>query len=353
MAVVRYCGDFKDTYEKDIELFQTPFLKISMVILLIILFGSPLLFSNYLISHMNYIGIMIISAMGLNLLTGYSGQISIGHGAFMGVGAYTTAILTTKLGMPFWVALPASGLSTAIVGLIFGIPAIRLKGIYLIISTMAAQVIIEFIVILWGGVTGGTRGINVGVPMIGSYSLGTEKKIFYLIFSLVILSTLFASNLIRSKPGRAFQAIRDRDIAAELMGINISKYKLLAFLISSFYAGIGGSLWALYTGVINHEIWNLMLSVEYLTIIIVGGMGSILGTIFGSAFMYILPEALHEISMKVISPYFPKILEVFTIIKTGIFGLIIIVCILYEPNGLVAIWEKIKNYFKVWPFAYR
>ena len=172
MSIVRYCGDFKDSYEKDIALFQTPVAKYGMLFFLILVFLSPALFSNYVICHMNYIGILIISALGLNLLTGFTGLISIGHAAFMGVGAYTTAILTTRAGLPFWVALPASGFSAAVIGLVFGMPATRLKGIYLLISTMAAQVIIEFVMILWEGMTGGSRGISVQTPTIFSFSIG-------------------------------------------------------------------------------------------------------------------------------------------------------------------------------------
>ncbi len=235
------------------------------------------------------IGFAIIGAVGLNLLTGFTGQISLGHAAFIGVGGYATAILITRVGIPFWFALPAAGLISAAVGLIIGIPSLRVKGLYLVIATLAAQFILEYVFMHWESMTRGIRGINVPPPSLGGFVFDTEKSFYFLTLFLVILGVGFARNLVRTKWGRAFVAIRDRDLAAEIMGINLFRYKLVAFGLSSFYAGIAGGLWANFMKVVTPEHFPFSLSIQYLAMIIVGGLGSVLGSIMGAIFMTLGP----------------------------------------------------------------
>jgi branched-chain amino acid transport system permease protein len=231
------CGDFKESYIKDEVIFQSFFVKFWLALFFIFLILIPFAVDAYILYVANLIGFAIIGAVGLNILTGFTGQISLGHAAFVGVGGYTAAILMTRLNFSFWLALPCAGLVAALAGLVIGIPSLRVKGLYLCMATLAAQFIFEFIFIHWESMTQGIRGINVPSPVLGNFSLDTEKHFYFLTLVIVILAVGFARNLVRSRVGRAFVAIRDRDLAAEIMGISLFRYKLTAFAISSFPVG--------------------------------------------------------------------------------------------------------------------
>jgi len=299
----------------------------------------------------NMIGFAIIGAIGLNLLTGFTGQISLGHAAFIGVGAYTSAILVTRLGMSFWLSLPFAGLIAALAGIIIGIPSLRVKGLYLCIATLAAQFIFEFIFVHWESMTKGITGINIPSTRIGGIEFSTEKEFYWITLFLVVLGVGYARNLVRSKMGRAFVAIRDRDLAAEIIGINLFRYKMSAFAISSFYAGIAGALWVNFLKVITPDHFPFFLSIQYLAMIIVGGLGSILGSIFGAIFMTLIPELLNYLS-EVVKVYAPGKEEIFVPMKEVIFGFLIILFLIFEPRGLAEIWNRMKNFFRLWPFSY-
>jgi len=286
------CGDFRETYIKDEEIFQSLFVKWWLGLFFVFLLVFPFVANAYLLYVANMIGFAVIAAIGLNILTGFTGQISLGHAAFAGVGGYTSAILITKLGFSFWIALPCAGVMAAIAGLIIGIPSLRVKGLYLCIATLAAQFIFEFIFVHWESLTQGVRGLNVPPPRIGSFLINTEKRFYFLTLFVVILAVIYARNLVRSRVGRAFVAIRDRDLAAEIIGINLFRYKLTAFAISSFYAGIAGALWVGFIRIVTPEHFPFHLSVQYLAMVIVGGLGSVLGSIFGAVFMTLIPELL-------------------------------------------------------------
>jgi ABC-type branched-chain amino acid transport system, permease component len=231
------CGNYREDYAEELKIFETYFGRICLGLFLILLFAvAPFFVSTYMLYILNMIGIAAIAAIGLNILIGYTGQISLGHGAFFGVGAYAAAILATRLGLGFYLAIPAAGIITALVGMIFGIPSGRLKGLYLTIATLAGQFIIEYVLIHWDSLTKGTMGITLPAPKIIQWEIAGDKAFFFLIFISLVLMTWFAVNIMRSKYGRAFIAIRDNDRAAEGMGIPIFKYKLLSFAISSFYA---------------------------------------------------------------------------------------------------------------------
>jgi branched-chain amino acid transport system permease protein len=359
--MAHHCGDFKVSYRQDMAVFQTVFIRVSMGILFAVMLCLPFVLKSlskvmpikfgYLMNLINLIGIYIIGAHGLNILTGFTGQISLGHGAFMGVGAYASAILVTKSGLPFWVALPLSGLVTAMIGMIFGIPSLRLKGLYLAIATMAAQFIIEYGMRNWESLTGGSSGMTAPAPSFFGIPLDTDGRYYYLVWTVVVLVTMFTRNLFRTRPGRAFVAIRDRYISAEVMGVNLFRYRILSFGVSSFLAGIAGSLYAHYTLIVSDEHFHIWLSVQYLAMIIIGGLGHVMGGIFGAIFMTILPELI-RLPADALSGVYPNIFAIINQIREGVFGLVIILFLIFEPDGLAHRWQTIKNYWKLWPFSY-
>jgi len=321
--------------------------------LFIFIFTLPVYLSGSLLAVANLIGITIIAATGLNILVGYCGQLSIGHAGFMAVGAYTAAVLTNRLELPFLVGLLCAGFMAGLVGMIFGIPSLRVKGFYLAISTIAAQFIIIWVINHWSGVTGGFVGISVPYAAIGGFVFQSEGSLFYLIMVIVALSTFFAKNLARTKIGRAFVAIRDNDLAAEVMGINLFRYKLIAFFIGCFLAGIAGSLLAHWIGYMNAEHFSLTESILYIGMIIIGGLGTSLGPIFGAIFIRLLDQVL---TMQLV----PFLEKSFTALPAGfatgiapiIFGLAIILFLILEPRGLAHRWQLFKAAYRLWPFSY-
>ena len=348
------CGKFNEGYEKELTIFSTDFGRLWMWIGLFLLFTViPSISSNYILYVVNHIGIAAIAAIGLNLLIGYTGQISLGHGAFFGVGAYSAAILATVARFPFWISAPAAGVITALAGIIFGIPSIRLKHLYLTIATLAGQFIIQYVLVNWVSLTKGAEGILLPHANMFGLDLKTDRAFFYVIFLCFVVLTWMAVNLTRTRYGRAFIAIRDNDRAAEGMGIPIFRYKLLAFAISSFYAGFAGGLAAFYIGSITPEPYTLSLSVEYIAMIIIGGLGSIPGAVFGAVFITLLNELLSnatEFFMNIGS--LSKIALQIAPLREFIFGLAIVLFIIFEPKGLAEVWRIIRSSFRLWPFSY-
>lgn len=351
--MLRPCGDFNKSYKEDEAIFQTTFIKLSMLLFLIFLFLVPFISSKYLLNFFNTIGIFIIGAIGLNIMTGFTGIISLGHGAFLGFGAYGTALLLARYNLHFLIALPLGALFTASLGLITGLASLRIRGMYLAIATLAVQVIFEFIIIETPKLTGGDLGLEVRLSEPFSLqSSGGQKVFYFLIFSILIASTIFARNILRTKPGRLFIAIRDNDLASQVLGIPVGKYRLLSFWLGTLYAGMAGGLWAAHTGMICPEQFSLTLSIQFLSIILVGGMGSIIGTIFGTIFILSIPELLANISTAIRGMFNIDMTTYLSIINNALFGMLIIVFLIYEPYGLARIWWKTKTYFKLWPFSY-
>ena len=348
------CGNFNKSYHEEITIFETDFGRLWMLIGLLLLFGViPFISSAYTLYIINMIGIYAIAAIGLNLLIGYTGQISLGHGAFFGVGAYTAAILATKAGFPFWAALPAAGLMTAAVGMVFGLPSVRLKHLYLCIATLAGQFIIEYVIVQWETLTGGASGIVVANTTLFGLDLGNDRTFFYVIFVCLVFLTWVAVNLVRTRFGRAFIAIRDNDRAAEGMGVPIFQYKLLSFAISSFFAGIGGALYAYYMMSITPEPFNLWLSIEFIAMIIIGGLGSIPGSVFGAIFIVGLNEVLSSATEYLMNVGASTGMAI-TIapLREFVYGLAIILFIIFEPKGLAEVWRIVRSNFRLWPFSY-
>jgi branched-chain amino acid transport system permease protein len=345
------CGGFRVRYQDDERLFDTHAPIVALLLLLAFLCTMPLFATTYWLDVLNRIGIAIIGALGLNILIGLTGQISIGHAAFLAVGAYATAIFEAKGGLPFYLAIPAAALVTAVFGLLFGLPSLRLKGLYLAIATLAAHFITTYVIIHWESMTGGVLGFLVPTPTLFGLALDTDARMFYLILACVIPATLFAKNLIRTKVGRAFIAIRDRDVAAQVIGVSLFRYKLLAFLISSFYAGIAGGLMAHHSRILFPDAFTLLVAIDYLAMIIIGGMGSILGSILGAIFMTLLPEVL-KLTATSLSGVYPQSFGMIASARDVIFGLAIITFLIFEPEGLARIWLRIRNYWKLWPYSY-
>jgi len=348
---MQYCGDFRTTYQKDMEIFDTPVLKASMGAFLVLLAVLPYLLKGEYLWVVLQILIAAIGSVGLNILTGYTGQISLGQGAFLGVGAYASAYLTTKAGVSFWTAVPAAGLVTAMAGMVFGVPSLRLKGLYLAIATLAAQFILEWIFVRWEPVTGGSHGITIPRPELFGYSFTSDSSYYYVVLVFAVAMILFATNLMRTKTGRAFMAIRDHYISAEIMGINLYKYRLLSFGISSFYAGVAGALFGHSLRFVTAEQFNIEVSVVYLAMIIIGGLGSIKGSVFGAVFMILLPKVLSALT-EAVAADFPSVARLAISFEHGVFGLIIILFLIFEPDGLAHRWKLIKAYWKLYPFSY-
>jgi branched-chain amino acid transport system permease protein len=352
----RECGVLKTSYEADMALYPLPIARWSVAALAVIFFLLiPLTLHEYYLSVANLVWIAVIGALGLNILVGYTGQVSIGHGAFMSVGAYTAANLAMRLDSPWPVNLLAGGLMAAAVGAVVGIPSLRIKGLYLAIATLAGQLIIEWTINHVTFISGGVQAsIAVARPRLGSMVLSSQRDMYYFLLVFVVLAIVGTMNLVRSRVGRAFIAIRDQDIAAEIIGIDIFRYKLLAFAVSSFYAGVTGVLYTYFLGIANYEQFQIGVSIDYLAMIIVGGLGSVLGSIFGAIFITLLPIVIRLAMESFGSVFFDPqtVLNLIPNLRLMLFGVLIIFFLVVEPDGLNRLWRNIRNYFRIWPFAY-
>ncbi len=339
-------GTLKQSYVADAALFDSRTQQVWLAVAGALLLLFPFMASDYWLYLACLVSINVASATGLNILTGYTGLVSLGQAAFMGLGAYTVAILETRLGTPFLLNLLAGGIVAMLGGLVVGIPSLRVKGLYLAIATIAASFIAHF---LFANLafTGGTTGISMPPAKFFGVPLDTSFRLYWVIVPITLL-LLGAANLFRTRIGRAFIAIRDRDISAEVLGIPLLRYKLLSFGLSSFYAGVAGGLWAYFFRVVTPESFPLLMSIFFLAAIIVGGMGSILGGILGAVFMTMVPELL-----KLVVDLLPggSELTVFlSPVRTIVFGLLIIGFLVFEPLGLAEVWRRIRRFFHLWPF---
>ncbi|MSP30576.1 MAG: branched-chain amino acid ABC transporter permease [Acetobacteraceae bacterium] len=352
----RESGVFKTSYAADTALMPLPNTRIGAALAgVIFLAVLPMVFGEYGMSICNLILIAIVGAIGLNILVGYTDQVSLGHGAFMSVGAYAAANLVVRMDMPFWVAIPAGGVMAAFIGTLVGIPSLRIKGLYLAITTLAAQLIIEWTINHVPAISGGAQStILMPPPEVFGVVLKFQWQIYFFLMVFVIIAMVGAANLIRSRIGRAFIAIRDQDIAAEIIGINIARYKLYAFAISSFYAGVAGVLYTYYLGIANYEQFQLTVSIDFLAMIIIGGLGSPLGPVFGAIFVTLLPILVRRF-LETFGGYFmdySTLAATIPSLRLAIFGSLIIFFLVVEPEGLNRLWRKVRNYFRTWPFSY-
>lgn len=317
-----------------------------LVTALILVVLGPFYMPMNVINVMSLSCCVIISTLGIQILTGFAGQISVGQAAFYGVGAYASAILVNDLGVPFIVSVFLSGLIAAAVGSVFGIPSLRLKGFYLVMATLAGHVIIIYFV-SHVSFTGGMVGHKATYPSIGGFVFDTGPKLFWLNFSFLVLMTWMTKNIVRGRWGRAFIAVRDNDLAANVMGINVYRTKILAFAVGCFLAGIGGSLAAHYTGMIHPTQFTMMDGIWYLGYIIVGGLSSITGCYLGVIFFVTIKEILVRL------PVTTEMAQYILPMTDVAFGAVIILTLIFDPRGINHRWELFKAYYRIWPLAYK
>ena len=314
------------------------------VLLIAALIVLPAVMPRYWIYFAGILGINIIAVHGLNIMTGYTGLLSLGHAAFVGVGAYTVALAQSRLGLPFYLAIPLAGLAAAVMGVGFGLPSLRIRGLYLVIATLAAQFILSFVFVHWQSVTNGDAGLTVQPASIFGYPLNNETRAYYLILVCDVAFTAFAVNVIRSRVGRAFIAVRERDRTAEVLGVRIVWYKFVAFALGSFYAGVAGGLLAYFNQFVNPEQFGLLLSVFFLSAVIVGGMGSILGAVLGATFMTLLPELLRGSALGIGGTFGFDISSILVPLRETVFGLLIVGFLILEPRGLSQLWQRLRKF---------
>jgi branched-chain amino acid transport system permease protein len=352
--IYRECGVFKATYKEDMAIFPIPMDKWGVgVIVVLATVVVPLIANDYWLGSI-LIPVLIYSlaTLGLNLLTGYAGQLSLGHAAFMAVGAYSAYNLSSRLDLPVLLCFLGAGVVTAAVGLVFGIPSMRIKGFYLAVATLAAQFTIEWVIAHVPWICGGSVLGTIDTPpmkMFG-YLINTPLRKYLLVLFVVVVLAVFAKNLVRSQIGRAWMSIRDMDVASEIIGVSQFQYKLLAFAVSSFYAGVAGALIAFcYLGAVQVTEFELFLSFQILGMVIIGGMGSILGSFMGAAFIVLLPIFINQ-AVRLTTGVLPS--DLLANIELMIFGALIIFFLIVEPYGLARLWHTIKDKLRLWPFPY-
>jgi branched-chain amino acid transport system permease protein len=355
------CGEFKTTYKADTTIFPTPWSRNFAILGVVLLALAPLKFGDfvpvddYYITLMIQIGYLGIAALGLNILVGFTGQISLGHSAFFGFGAFASAWLNNNLGIPVFFSILLAGLWTTAVGMIVGIPAGRIKGLYLAIATLASQFILEDFFARADWFTGGSAGSLANPFSIFGYQIQGDRQYFYVVLVYLVVMYLLGTNLLRTRDGRAFIAVRDHYLSAEVMGVNLTKYRILSFGISSFYAGIGGALYAHYLQYVSIEGFDILLSIQFLGMVIIGGLGSVMGALMGTAFMVLLPEAM-EAGVNALKATdwgnIPAITDGLAFLRQAAIGLAIVLFLIFEPEGLAHRWRLIKAYWKLYPFSY-
>jgi branched-chain amino acid transport system permease protein len=348
-------GDFRTSYAADTTIFPTTTSRNFAIAGVLLLCLAPQFFSGYWLSILIQIGIFSIAALGLNILVGFTGQISIGHAAFFLLGAFTSAYISNNAPIPVFFAIPLAGVVTALVGLIFGIPAARLKGLYLVIATLAAQYILLDFFSRAEWFSGGSVPASAAPFSIFGYTLRGDRQYFYVVLAYVLASYILVTNLMRTRDGRALVAIRDHYLSAEIMGINLTKYRTLSFGLAAFFAGIAGALYAHYQLVVSQEGFGIERSILFLAMIIIGGTGSIMGTLMGTAFVVLLPEGMEFISHYLKGGVIDKALSLntnITFLREIAIGVIIIAFLMFEPDGLAHRWRQIKAYWKLYPFSH-
>ncbi len=341
-------GVYFETFGAEERLWNSPASKAWMAIFVLALSALPLWGSDYVVAMACIVGIHVIATLGLNITTGNAGLISLSHGAFLGVGCYAVAWLA-KAGVPFWVALPAAGAIAALLGLVVGLPSLRVKGLYLAVATLAAHFILTFVFREWESVTGGVGGTSIERARWFGFEFSNDRRTFFLIFGAALALGVATRNLQRSYLGRALIAVRERDFSAEILGIHLLRTKLMAFALGAFYAGIAGGLLGYFYGSITPEYFALTLSVFYLAAIIVGGLGTVLGSVLGGLFMTLVPEVLRLVALSS-ADWLPKVSTLLLPMGQVVFGLLIIGFLVFEPHGLAANWSRIRRFFHLWPF---
>lgn len=348
MTPPRASGYFRTSYAEDLRLLDTRTQRASCAVFLLAALLLPILLGPFALDLANQVLLASIGAVALMLLTGYAGQISLGHAGLLAAGAFTAGILFKELSAPFWITLPAAAVVGATLGLVFGLPSLRLRGLYLAVSTLA----LHFIVIHLGSEYETKRGFSTGVvidpPALFGWTLTDARAWYYLLLAATAATVLLALNLLRARTGRAWRAIHAREAVAGALGISVQRAKLSAFVVSSTLTALAGCLFAYYRGFVSAEAFSLFVTIQYVAMIIIGGMGSILGALLGAAFVVLFPYAI-EWAAKLAAGR-DAFANLMFAANYAAFGLVMILFLVFEPLGLVGIWKRIQNWFLLWPF---
>lgn len=348
MTAPRASGYFRTSYERDQALFDTRSQKIWFGAFFTALLAYPFLAGAFALDLANQVLLTSIGAIALMLLTGYAGQISLGHAGLLAAGAFTTGILFKELGAPFWVTLPASAAVGALIGLVFGLPSLRLRGLYLAVSTLA----LHFMVIHAGQEYETRRGYSTGVvidpPAIGGWVLNDPRAWYFVLLAAAAATVLFSLNLLRGRTGRAWRAIHGREAVAAALGINVKAAKLSAFVVSCTLTSIAGCLFAYYRGFVSAEAFSLFLTIQYVATVIIGGIGSVLGAILGTVFVVLFPYGIEALMAAL--GLAERLSSLVFAVNYAAFGLAMILFLVFEPQGLVGIWRRVQAWFLLWPF---
>ena len=355
----REAGQFKPSYAADAAIFPIYQDRIGIAVILVLAFvvvpftATPYLFSAILIPCL----ILSLAALGLNILTGYAGQVSLGTAAFMAIGAFASYNFMLRIpGMPILLAFAGGGVMAALVGILFGLPSLRIRGFYLAVATLAAQFFILWVLTKVGWITNYSSSgvITAQQIVILGYHFNTPAAKYLLVLSIVTVMALGAKNMARGNVGRSWMAVRDMDVAAEVIGIRLMRAKLLAFAVSSFYCGVAGALFAYaYLGTVEPEAYSLDLSFRILFMVIVGGVGTVLGSFLGSAFITLIPVVL-SVSVRFLDSSLHLGIAESTIsnLELMVFGGLIIFFLIVEPHGLARLWQIAKEKLRLWPFPH-
>ena len=344
-------GYFRKKYADEFQLIETNIAKTSSVLFAIFLISFPLYAPPFFIDLAAQVFLASIGALALMLLTGIAGQISLGHAGLIAAGAFTAGILFKEYNLPFWVTIPAAAVMGALLGLIFGLPSLRLRGLYLAVSTLA----LHFVVIYIGGEYETKRGFSTGIlvdpPKIFGWEVYATEAWYFVLLAAALVTLLICINLMRSRSGRAWRAIHSNETVAEALGVNIALYKLLVFVVSSSITAVAGALFAYYRGFVSIEAFSLYLTIQYVAMIIIGGMGALLGALLGATFVILFPYMIEGILEMI--PGAKDLVGSFFAVSYASFGLVMILFLVFEPLGLVGIWRRIRDYFILWPFRYK
>jgi len=339
------------SYARDSRLLNSGFIRFWVLIGLLVAVLLPPFLTNFWAGVVNQALIAIIGALALNLLMGTTGQISLGHAGFIAAGAFTAAVLVTNFNAPIAMVLVTATAVGAILGVVVGLPALRLKGLYLAVSTLAAHFVILVGLGQYQATISYGSGFTLSVPSILGFEIRSELRWYYVLLPLTVGVLLIIVNWLRSAFGRAWMAIRHREISAESLGVNAARYKLLAFAASTALTYFSGALWAYHTGFVSVEAFDIGMLIQYLAMVIIGGLGSILGSVLGAIFVIVLPHLISygTEALPFLKPLGDRIFE----IQIGLFGLIMLLFLVFEPRGLAGVWARVRFYFQLWPFKYR
>jgi branched-chain amino acid transport system permease protein len=347
----RASGYYRTDYAQDLALVETRTERAALAALLVALAALPFLATPFLLDLAAQVLLAGIGALALMLLTGYAGQVSLGHAGLLAAGAFTVGILFKEAQAPFWITLPSAALVGALLGVVFGLPSLRLRGLYLAVSTLALHFLVVYLGAEYETKRGFSTGIVVDPPTIAGRAITDARAWYFILLSAAAGTLLLCLNLLRSRTGRAWAAIRANETVAEALGIGVAAHKLLAFVVSSAVTALAGALFAYYRGFVSVEAFSLFLSIQYVAMIIVGGMGSLLGALLGAIFVTLFPYVI-ETAIRAL-PGAQRYAGMLFAVNYAAFGAVMILFLLFEPLGLVGIWRRVQSYFLLWPFRQR